>query len=236
MRKNPKYKGVSTLEILEEARNYNKWIAQTLLSFMKPPVLEVGAGTGNITAHITHVPEFTASEIDIDLVRSLEKKFLKGDISIMQYDITTSPKKFLSNRFKTVFAVNVLEHIDDDRLAVENISKLLRPNGQVLLLVPAKKWAFTKLDAYLGHYRRYEKEELSNLLTKAGFEIKMIHYFNIVGLLSWIIRGGIQRNSTSLTKESVRLFDRVVPLLQRVESFARPPVGISLVCIARKTK
>ena len=46
-----KYKGVKTLEVLEGANNYNKWIADELLRYARGPILEIGAGTGNISTH-----------------------------------------------------------------------------------------------------------------------------------------------------------------------------------------
>ncbi|HXB11728.1 MAG TPA: hypothetical protein VNZ45_07065, partial [Bacteroidia bacterium] len=46
-----KYQGISTLEVLKEARNYNKWLADTIIRYLSSPALEVGAGTGNLSSH-----------------------------------------------------------------------------------------------------------------------------------------------------------------------------------------
>jgi len=101
------------------------------------------------------------------------------------------------------------------------------------LLVPSKKWAYTELDRELGHFRRYEKKELGEKLAKASFQIEKLYFFNIVGLMSWMIRDKIQR-SGGLRPYQVSSFDTIVPILKFIESKVSMPLGISLIAIAQK--
>ena len=55
MQKNLKYQGIGTLEVLEGANNYNKWIAESLHKYAKAPLIEIGAGIGNISDYFIHV-------------------------------------------------------------------------------------------------------------------------------------------------------------------------------------
>jgi len=110
---------------------------------------------------------------------------------------------------------------------------VLKPSGRLLLLVPAKRWAYTELDRQLGHFRRYEKKELGEKLGKASFQIEKLYFFNIVGLLSWIIRDKLQR-SGGLRPYQIASFDTIVPILKRIEAKVSLPVGISLIAIAQK--
>ncbi len=229
-----KYQGLSTLEILEGAYNYNKWIASEIEKYILPPTLEIGAGTGNISKYLLHTKYLYLTEKDRALVSFLKKKFTKHIKNIEKLDILEEIPKHLEKHFSVVFSVNVLEHIDDDLKALKHMHKLLKKSGKVVLLVPAKKFAFTRLDKTLGHFRRYEKKELKRKLLEANFEIEEIYFFNFVGLLSWIVRDMIEKNQAHIRSSHVALFDWIVPLLQKIESIRRVPIGISLVAVGRK--
>ena len=101
------------------------------------------------------------------------------------------------------------------------------------MLVPSKKWAYTDLDRQLGHFRRYEKKELAVKLVKASFRIEKLYFFNVVGLMGWIIRDKIQR-SEGLKPSQISIFESLVPILKPIESKVRLPLGISLIAIAQK--
>lgn len=228
-----KYQGLSELEILEEAKNYNKWIVQQFIPHIKSPIIEIGSGTGNISKFFVNRKNTFLSDVDKGLVKNLQKKFKKSKYSILQLNIAGKINKKYINKFQSIIAINVMEHIEDDGKALKNMYHMLQKNGKVLLLVPAKRFAFSRLDKSLGHFRRYEKKEFAKKLEKAGFVIEKIYFFNIVGLLSWTVRDKIERGH-HMKPWQIKLFDRIVPLLAVIENYVKPPVGISLIAIARK--
>lgn len=230
-----KYQGISTLEVLQDAKKYNQWIAEQIKTHITSPALEIGAGTGNLSKYFLETKKLYVSDIDKGLVQHLKKKFAdKKNVSVTVLDIVKKPKKELQSLFSTVFAVNVLEHIEDDLLALRHIHLLLKKKGKLILLVPAKRRAYTKLDKELGHFRRYEKKELVTKVESSGYKIEMIYYFNFVGLISWYIRDKVKRNSINLKPYQIRIFDNIVPFLKIIESRFKIPVGISLIVVARK--
>ncbi|OGH38267.1 MAG: hypothetical protein A3B44_01295 [Candidatus Levybacteria bacterium RIFCSPLOWO2_01_FULL_38_21] len=230
-----KYVGLSTLEVLEEAKNYNKWISDEILKYVSTPVLEIGAGIGNLTSYFLIKKPLYVTDVDNGLVSNLRNKFKNNkDVFIEILDITKDPPKKYHSFFSTIFGINVLEHINNDEQALRNIYKMLRNNGRLILLVPAKKIAYTKLDKELGHFRRYEKREIIKKLRKNGYKEDKIYFFNLVGLLSWIIRDKIKRNNINLKPYHIKFFDKIVPILRIIESFIHAPVGISLIVVAHK--
>lgn len=231
-----KYKGVTVLEVLEGADNYNNWIVSRIKPDIVSPALEIGAGTGNISAFFKNLKSLTVTDNDETLVEKLATKF-KGNKNVRAevLDIEKDLYK-VTNRFRTIYSVNVLEHIKNDEKALKNMHKLLEPGGKVVLLVPAKKFAYTNLDKDLGHHRRYEKAELKDKLTNAGFTVKSISYFNAVGLASWIIRDKISRGSKNLSSTQVKFFDMIVPVLKQAEPKKILPMGISLIGIGEKNE
>lgn len=232
-----KYQGLPTLEVLEGADRYNRWIAESIMPYISSPVLEVGSGTGNISQHFLSKGHLYITDSDNGLVKKLKEKFKEKKGVFVEYlDITQIPQGKLRSYFATIFAVNVLEHIDNDDGALKNMSSLLRKNGRIVLLVPAKKRAYTRLDKVLGHRRRYEMSELREKLIRAGFAVEKIYYFNFLGILSWIIRDKFERKNFHLKPYQIAAFDMVVPILKRLEKYIRMPLGISLVAIARKKR
>lgn len=228
------YKGLQTLEVLEGADNYNKWIAASLKPYIVSPALEIGAGIGNISEEFTELEELVLSDNDEYLVKKLQKKFKNNkNITVEILDVASNFTK-VQQKFRTVFAINVLEHIEDDIKALRNIHQLLSQDGKVVLLVPAKKFAFSELDRNLGHFRRYEKDELKKSLKTAGFKVSYISYFNIVGLLSWLVRDRVTRDDAHLKISHVKIFDAIVPLLQFIEPKKNLPMGISLIAVASR--
>jgi 2-polyprenyl-3-methyl-5-hydroxy-6-metoxy-1,4-benzoquinol methylase len=228
------YQGLSTLEILTEAKNYNRWIAENFYSYIKAPLLEFGSGIGNISELLSSYTPLCLTDTDERMLAHLENKFSHiNDVSVNFLDITKSPPEHLVALFQTVIGINVLEHIEDDEKALVHLGTVLKPSGRLLLLVPAKRWAYTDLDKQLGHFRRYEKKELAEKLAKTSFQIEKLYFFNIVGLMSWIIRDKLQR-SGGLRPYQISSFDSIVPVLKVIESKISLPVGISLIAIAQK--
>jgi 2-polyprenyl-3-methyl-5-hydroxy-6-metoxy-1,4-benzoquinol methylase len=232
-----KYQGITTLEVLEDAKNYNSWIAHEIATNMSAPVMEIGAGTGNLSKLFLHYKPLYLTDMDKGLVAHLKKRFSKEkNVHTNILDITKKPLKKDLSFFSSIYAVNVLEHVDNDTQALKNIHSMLRKNGTLHLLVPAKKRAYTRLDKELGHYRRYEKDELHKKLTDAKFVVERIYFFNIIGLISWSVRDKVSRNNKALKPYQIRIFDSIVPILRFFESFIPLPMGISLIVIARKVK
>jgi len=228
------YQGLTTLEILTEAKNYNRWIADNFYSSIQAPLLEFGAGIGNISELLSFYTPLCLTDTDARMLAHLKNKFSHiNDVSVNFLDITQPPPEHLVGSFQTVIGINVLEHVEDDEKALFHLGNVLKPSGRLLLLVPAKKWAYTELDRQLGHFRRYEKKELGEKLGKASFHIEKLYFFNIIGLMSWMIRDKIQR-SGGLRPYQISSFDTIVPILKCIESKVSMPLGISLIAIAQK--
>ncbi|HYT35754.1 MAG TPA: class I SAM-dependent methyltransferase [Ktedonobacteraceae bacterium] len=228
------YQGLPTLEVLTEAKNYNRWIAENFYSSIQAPLLEFGSGIGNISELISSYTPLCLTDTDARMLAHLKNKFSHiNDVSVDFLDITQPPPEHLVESFQTVIGINVLEHVEDDQKALFHLGNVLKPSGRLLLLVPAKKWAYTDLDKQLGHFRRYEKKELAEKLVKASFQIEKLYFFNLVGLMSWIMRDKLQR-SGGLRPYQISSFDTIVPILKRVELKISMPVGISLIAIAQK--
>ena len=133
--------------------------------------------------------------------------------------------------FDTVVCLNVIEHVDDDVAAVQNIRSVLGPAGRAIVLVPHGPNAFGTLDEVLGHRRRYTEATLRKLVQDAGLEVEQLVRFNRVGWPAWWLNGKLMRKRTfgllqikvlNLLTPLFRLIDRMLPF---------PP--LSLIAVAK---
>lgn len=141
---------------------------------------------------------------------------------------------------------DVLEHIENDALALENVHKMLKKDGQIVLTVPAHMWLWNRDDTIAGHKRRYTKKELTEKLEKNGFEILRSRYFfiSIVPLL--FLRRLMNRDDgDNVTAEEHEkdislhpILNSILFLVTRIENkintFLPNRFGGSLFIIARK--
>ena len=213
--------------------NYLRWIADLINPYMGENVLEVGAGLGDVTAVVADgTRHIHATEISPISFASLSSRFEnRSDISVSQDDVVGGP---LPEAYDSAYLSNVLEHIEDDLLALNNIFDSVRPGGAVAVYVPAFMMLYSPWDHEIGHYRRYRLTDLERLMTAVGAETIDSRYVNFVGGIGWLAYCRLLRRPAS-DDVSVSLFDRViVPAMRIVEDRVAPPFGISALVVGRR--
>ena len=83
--------------------------------------------------------------------------------------------------------VIVLEHTRDDGTTLDRIFRILVPGGKAVLFAMALPWIYGSLDESFEHLRRYTMTQLRSLLTRVGFQIYELRYFNSPGVLAWFL-------------------------------------------------
>jgi SAM-dependent methyltransferase len=83
---------------------------------------------------------------------------------------------FADGAFDVVAAFDVVEHCEDDALALAELTRVLAPGGRLLLSVPAYQWAWSDHDVRAGHYRRYRRSQLVALVGSAGLDVQRSTY------------------------------------------------------------
>jgi SAM-dependent methyltransferase len=132
-------------------------------------VLEVGAGEGALAVRLASVYDYTGVEPDVLAHRKAAQRLAAlGRGMVILGDVNQVDPGL---RFDLVCAFEVLEHIEADKDAVRDWCERLHPGGMLLLTVPAGEHRFGAADARVGHYRRYERAGLRDVLEKGGFEV-----------------------------------------------------------------
>jgi 2-polyprenyl-3-methyl-5-hydroxy-6-metoxy-1,4-benzoquinol methylase len=148
----------------------------------KPSILEIGCSSGYLLKDLKE--EFPyANIVGSDIIT--KPLFKLGDtlsgIPLLQMDLLQCPLP--DSQFDVIIALNVLEHIEDDITALENMEKLLKPEGILIIEVPQGKNLYDYYDTHLKHFRRYEKYELLQKISSVN--LKICHYLTL-GFLVYV--------------------------------------------------
>jgi SAM-dependent methyltransferase len=96
---------------------------------------------------------------------------------------------FEPNSFDFIFALDVIEHVENDCAALSVLNSLLKENGKLILTVPANMSLWSYNDELNHHFRRYDRQELIEKVIRAGFHIIKCSYYNSILYPSvWAVR------------------------------------------------
>lgn len=136
-------------------------------------ILNIGAATGYSTQWLGQFGDVTSVEYDSDCCKFLNEKL---EIDAINASITDLP--FEEEGFDLVCAFDVIEHVDDDRLAVREMLRVCNPRGWIFVTVPAYMGLWSKHDETNHHKRRYTMKQLVGLFRDLPGSICRRSYFN----------------------------------------------------------
>jgi len=131
--------------------------------------LEVGCGTGFVLSGIARAcPKLALSGSEIFSAGLSHAAERVPSAHFMQMDARRVP--FLEE-FDAIGAFDVLEHIKEDETVLAQLHSAIKPGGVLLLTVPQHPWLWSASDEYACHERRYERDEIEQMVLTAGFEL-----------------------------------------------------------------
>jgi SAM-dependent methyltransferase len=212
----------------------------TINPYCSGNVIEIGSGIGNISRFCLHAGwRITLSDVRTNYCEELKTKFssysnLKGVIKVdLTHPDFDNAYSGILNSFDTLFALNVVEHINDDNLAIKNCYKLLKSGGVIITLVPAYRWLYNSFDKTLEHYRRYNRKSLTRLIKKNNFKIFICRYFNFAGIFGWFFFGTILKHTT-IPERQMSIYNKLVPLFKVTDALTFHQAGLSVICAGKK--
>lgn len=152
-------------------------LLESVLDGRRPErVLDVGSGSGGFLAPLRRLGG-TLHHVDTD-PGSIERCRARGEGGGLVASGGKLP--FASETFDLVCLFDVIEHIADDRAALTEVARVLRPGGTAFLHVPAHPWLFAQNDRVSGHHRRYTRGALRNLAQVADLEVLRLTGTNVL--------------------------------------------------------
>ena len=216
-------------------------------------VLDAGCGTGRHISAAFRTPGVEVVGVDLslgDLTRAkglltLQAAESGGAWMVSRADVTGLP--FKKNSFDVVVCSEVLEHIAENRTAVAELLRVLRPDGHLVVTVPRffPEWVCWSLSrAYHGeaggHIRIYKKKEMLNLLADAGARCWLIRYRHGLHAPYWWLKClvGHKNDRNPLVKAYRKFLEwdimRHPPLTTLLDALLNPLIGKSIVFYLKK--
>ena len=208
---------------------------------LKSKLIDVGAGNGLFLKFFKNREfEVRGIELEAELVAKMKKDPQLKGVAISQGDITKLTGK---GQYGVAIASDVIEHIKDDKKALENLWTFLKPGGLLVITVPAHSYLYGKRDVAWGHFRRYDKKSLELKVKSLKFsEVKIITFWNIVGYFVYFFYEKMlhkqineeMRYGKSFKSKIVRT---VLDFILKVEEMIGGlPLGLTLVAVVKKIK
>jgi glycosyltransferase involved in cell wall biosynthesis len=226
--------GTDTLLKLTTAVNNNKWTFNKIKPFLGVNILEIGSGIGTISKFLIGAGmKITLSDINDNYIKYLHERFGGNPhVHILKADADLIDKAVCGKKFDTIVAVNILEHLENDDDVLKRISKMLLPEGRLVLIVPAHSTLFSAFDKKLDHFRRYSRKGLEKKLLDKGYSIERIEFMNFISAVGWFI-SFILFKRLRMPMLQLIFADKIIPLIGLIENHVKIPFGLSLFCVAR---
>lgn len=214
-------------------------ITATLRRALPPhPVrlLDLGCGTGNLLAALSEFGEAVGMEVHPELIAAARAAGRDVRTGRLPDDLGVAP-----GWADVVLLLDVIEHLDDDVVALVAARRAVAPGGLLVVTVPAYQWLWSGHDEVLGHRRRYTAARLRAVVERAGFSVLRLSYFNtllfpILALVrAWKgIRGDRRHDLRRPATPVNRLLEQVFAFERHLVPRASLPFGASLLLIARR--
>jgi len=207
-------------------------------------ILEVGCSSGPLLAELQRAGFPHVWGIDIsDTAVALACERV-GVNQVRQADAVSTG--FDADAFDVVIASDILEHITDDRAAIREWRRILKPGGRLILFVPCHPFLWTAYDEENEHVRRYRRLQIKKLVEDSRFLITRSSYWNImtfppIALVRLFLRliprlGGGNRHQMH---RALPILNTAVVLVLKLENILiswgfNAPMGVSFFIIAKK--
>lgn len=205
-------------------------------------LLDIGCGTG-LNAMLFSVNGFLVTGLETSAVAIDLARAIAPSINILA---TSFPSSLVPrDSYAVITALDVIEHIDDDKGMIRAVADTLQPGGIVLISVPAFSFLWSVHDELAHHKRRYNRAELRSSLAMAGLEPVFISYFNfflfpaiaLFRVLSGALRFSRNVSDFSATPELLNSMLASIFAAERfLLRFFPLPFGVSLIAVARKNR
>ncbi|HEX3251481.1 MAG TPA: methyltransferase domain-containing protein [Pyrinomonadaceae bacterium] len=204
-----------------------------------PRILDVGCGTGANLKMLAGLGRAEGVDISPQAVEFCRERGLDsvklGAVEELPYE---------NDSFDLVTALDVIEHLDDDVAGLREMRRVLRPEGRLLLFVPAFMFLWGVQDDVSNHRRRYTLPSLLKAVEAAGFSVEWSSYANISFFLPVLVVRSVMRwlGLRAATEYGINIslmngpFSQLFAAERFVLNGGRLPFGVSAVCIARRVE
>jgi SAM-dependent methyltransferase len=204
--------------------------------------LDVGCGIGFLRSQIESITRWTIDGVDLN--ESALQKALPSRGRTLLYNIEDR-SEVLKEQYDVVILFDVVEHIDDPAKFLAAALWHLKPGGRVIINVPALRLLYSRYDQLVGHFRRYDRRSLRQLLENPAVGLQPVDMrywgFSLVPI-AWLRKFALRKSQTP--EEAVAIgfnsraqwINQLFGVAMHIETgiLQHPWVGSSLMALAYK--
>ncbi|MFP3881053.1 MAG: glycosyltransferase [Actinomycetota bacterium] len=218
---------VVTRQSLGSAPRFRRWILSSFDDYLRDTVLEINAGPGHTTSHLLDARRLIVSDEELVHVESLRRRF--GHLE--NVEVMTSEELDHSDvRVSSALVFDGLQRAGEPKEFLASVASHVESGGHVLIQVPAGPELFGPTDRAAGHVKRFDRQDIEDVVRAAGLELVDIAEVNRLGALGWRLHHWLGKGR--ITTSEARLFDLLVPLVRSLDPIF-PGRGLSLLVVAR---
>ena len=139
-------------------------------------ILDAGCGSGRNMVELARRGAVTGLEL---APASLEAARARDAGTVVAGSLG-EPLSFADDSFDLAVALDVLEHVQDDRAALRELARIVVPGGRLVVTVPQYGWLWGEHDVLSHHERRYTRPLLLGRGAAAGWFAERVTSFNAV--------------------------------------------------------
>jgi ubiquinone/menaquinone biosynthesis C-methylase UbiE len=220
------------------------WLLKSYPLRIDSVLADCGAGTGLFAAEMSNICRVIAIDSQEEALRLAEQNV--GKDNVKEGSCVALPLN--DSSVDCITALDVLEHIEDDQLAVKEFARVLKLGGVAVVTVPAMQSLWSDWDVALHHYRRYCPSSLLKLFDATSFRVIHWNYINVLALPGVFAARKLRPLFRSKAKEkfSARLEDKMLPRwldtslsiafkALACQDWIRFPAGVGLLAIAKRS-
>lgn len=206
-------------------------------------ILDIGCGTGAMLDELAPFGHVMGADFAPEALAFCRQR--GSHYPLTRADVRRLP--FAADSFDVVTAMDIIEHIDNDKAASAEIFRVLRPGGRLFVTVPAFQSLWSEHDEALHHYRRYTVPHLKDLFQRVGFAVPKMSYtvtslFPLIWTYRQISNQLPRRRANGEKKANLVNFSQPVnaallALSEWESALVRRmnlPFGVTVVCVAEK--
>lgn len=235
------YSGKDNLVAMQSAVNYNNYILQLiigeiawLLRYRETlTVMDFGAGIGQFAKPVKQYLEDNSPESELICMETDTEQQQTLDVSGLL--CRDSLSEIADSSVDIIYSINVLEHIEEDESIIKQMMLKLKPGGRLLIYVPAFPVLYSRMDSLVGHYRRYRKKNLVNLIKKYQGHVYKANYVDTLGFPISLLYRFFSKGNGTMSANSVEKYDTLVfPLSREIDDWTGGIIGKNLLVFAWK--
>jgi glycosyltransferase involved in cell wall biosynthesis len=220
---------VVTRQALGEAPRFRRWILEVFGDHLGQSVLELNAGPGNTTWHLLDRERLLLTDSDPVHVETLRRRF--GHLENVEVDLVDlEGRQTPFGGIDTVLIFEDMQRVPEPKELLARIGGLLDSGTKLLLQLPAGTGLMGLTDRAAGHLRRFDRDDVEDLLRAGGLEMLFLEPFNRIGALGWRLHHAA--GAGRISRGEAVIFDLLVPLAKKVDALTSRP-GLSWLVVAR---